>query len=130
MKYTRILNLLLEHRALRCPVSSFESSRGYSLCCRRSPEPRRRRRRRRSPRLLCPASWIASSATTYRTAGGTLRLRALAYAVQDSLGYIIGAYGYGRDSTGLDTGKFILTLRRGSGGHWLIAGDIDNTNRR
>ena len=68
--------------------------------------------------------------TAYQGAGGTLRLRALAYAVQDSLGYIIGGYGYGSDSTVLDTGKFILALRRGSGNHWLIAGDIDNTNRR
>jgi hypothetical protein len=59
-------------------------------------------------------------------------LRALSYAVQDTVGYIIGAYGYGSDSTVLDTGKFILALRRGGGGggQWLIAGDIDNTNRR
>ena len=68
--------------------------------------------------------------TAYQDAGGTLRLRALAYAVQDTLGYIIGAYGYGNDSNALDTGKFILALRRGGGGQWLIAGDIDNTNRR
>jgi ketosteroid isomerase-like protein len=68
----------------------------------------------------------------YQHAGGILRLRALSYAVQDTVGYIIGAYGYGSDSTVLDTGKFILALRRGGGGggQWLIAGDIDNTNRR
>ena len=66
----------------------------------------------------------------YQDAGGALRLRALAYAVQDTLGYIIGAYGYGSDSNVLDTGKFMLALRRGGGGQWLIAGDIDNTNRR
>jgi len=66
----------------------------------------------------------------YQNAGGPLRLRALAYAVQDTVGYVIGAYGYGRDSTVLDSGKFILALRREGGGQWLIAGDIDNTNRR
>lgn len=68
--------------------------------------------------------------TAYQDAGGALRLRALAYAVQDTLGYIIGAYGYGSDSNVPDTGKFILALRRWGGGQWLIAGDIDNTNRR
>jgi hypothetical protein len=61
---------------------------------------------------------------------GALRLRALAYAAQDTLGYIIGAYGSGSDSNVLDTGKFMLALRRGGGGQWLIAGDIDHTNRR
>lgn len=66
----------------------------------------------------------------YQGAGGPLRLRALAYAVQDTVGYVIGAYRYGGDSTGLDTGKFILALRRAAGGQWLIAGDMDNTNRR
>ena len=52
-----------------------------------------------------------------------LRLRALAYASADSIGYIIGAYGYG-DAPG-DQGKFTLTLRR-VGGKWLIASDMDN----
>lgn len=66
----------------------------------------------------------------YQGAGGPLRLRALAYAVQDTVGYVIGAYRYGGDSTALDTGKFILALRRAAGGPWLIAGDIDNNNRR
>jgi len=64
----------------------------------------------------------------YQIAGGPLRLRALGYAVQDTVGYIVGAYGYGSD--GGDTGKFILALRRPRGSPWLIAADIDNTNRR
>lgn len=59
-------------------------------------------------------------------AGGKLRLRALAYSAADSLGYIIGAYGYG-DAPG-DQGKFTLTLRR-VGGRWLIASDMDNGNQ-
>jgi ketosteroid isomerase-like protein len=56
--------------------------------------------------------------------GGPLRLRALAYATADSVGYIIGAYGYG-DSPG-DVGKFTLTLRRSPEGKWLIYSDMDN----
>ena len=61
-------------------------------------------------------------------AGGALRLRALAYAVADTVGFIIGAYGYG-DSTG-DMGKFTLTLRRPRNGVWEIFSDMDNGNRR
>ena len=60
-------------------------------------------------------------------AGGPLRLRPLAYARADSVGYIIGAYGYGDDLN--DQGKFTLTLRRGGGGQWLIASDMDNGSR-
>jgi Domain of unknown function (DUF4440) len=59
-------------------------------------------------------------------AGGMLRLRALAYASADTVGYIIGAYGYG-DAPG-DQGKFTLTLRQ-VGGRWLIASDMDNGNQ-
>ncbi|MGH7537796.1 MAG: YybH family protein [Gemmatimonadales bacterium] len=66
----------------------------------------------------------------YQGAGGDLRLRALAYATQDSVGYIIGAYRYGGGPDAPDTGKFILALRRSSGGPWLIGADIDNTNQR
>jgi ketosteroid isomerase-like protein len=57
--------------------------------------------------------------------GGDLRLRPLAYATGDSVGYIIGAYGYG-DTPG-DVGKFTLTLRRVSD-RWLIFSDMDNGN--
>ena len=63
----------------------------------------------------------------YNNAGGSLRLRAHAYAVQDSVGYIIGAYRYS-DSPG--GGKVILALRCcGADGQWLIAADLDNANR-
>lgn len=41
-------------------------------------------------------------------AGGLLRLRALAAATADPVGYVIGAYGCG-DAPG-DQGKFTLTL--------------------
>ena len=59
--------------------------------------------------------------------GGALKLRALAFSHADTVGYIIGAYGYG-DAPG-DMGKFTLTLRRPKGGKWLIASDMDNGNR-
>jgi hypothetical protein len=57
--------------------------------------------------------------------GSGLRLRPLAYATADSVGYIIGAYDYG-DTPG-DLGKFTLTLRLVSG-RWLIFSDMDNGN--
>ncbi|HEX9632236.1 MAG TPA: SgcJ/EcaC family oxidoreductase [Gemmatimonadales bacterium] len=64
----------------------------------------------------------------YANAGGPLRLRALGYATADTVGYIVGAYRYGNAAE--DTGKFVLALRRGPDGRWLIAADIDNSIRR
>jgi hypothetical protein len=60
-------------------------------------------------------------------AGGELRLRGLGYAVADTVGYIIGGYGYG-DTPG-DIGKFTLTLRRPRAGRWEIFSDMDNGNQ-
>lgn len=61
----------------------------------------------------------------YTGSGGPLVLRAMAYAVDDTVGYIIGGY---RGSEGsADDGKFILALRR-QNGRWMIAADIDNSN--
>lgn len=75
-----------------------------------------------------PARGRAALTNVYRgQAGGMLRLRALAYAASDKVGYIIGAYGYG-DTPG-DQGKFTLTLRR-IRGRWLIASDMDNENQQ
>jgi ketosteroid isomerase-like protein len=59
--------------------------------------------------------------------GGPLKLRALAYSTADTVGFIIGAYGYG-DAPG-DQGKFTLTLRRARGGNWLIFSDMDNSSQ-
>lgn len=66
--------------------------------------------------------------STYASFQGDLRLRALAYAIDDTVGYIVGAYRYG-DVTN-DGGKFVLALRRRLGGQWLIAADIDQANRQ
>ena len=74
-----------------------------------------------------PARGKAGLTQTYTgQGGGDLRLRALAYAAGDTVGYIIGAYTYG-DAPG-DMGKFTLALRRARGGPWLIASDMDNGN--
>lgn len=59
--------------------------------------------------------------------GGELRLRAFAYAVADTVGYILGGYGYG--NTPGDMGKFTVTLRRPRGGQWEIFSDMDNGNQ-
>ncbi len=55
-----------------------------------------------------------------------LRLRALAFAAEETTGYIVGAYTYGNNVG--DTGKFTLTLKRVAGGPWMIFSDMDNTN--
>ena len=68
-------------------------------------------------------------AATYAKAGGNLWLRALDYQTEDSVGYIIGAYGYGPRPPVPDVGKFVLALRRDASGRWLIMADIDNSNR-
>lgn len=61
-----------------------------------------------------------------KQAGEALRLRALSFASQDTIGYIIGAYGY--DNKPGDAGKFTLTLRRAPGEPWLIFSDMDNSS--
>ena len=67
---------------------------------------------------------------TYESQSGPLQLRALAFAVHDTVGYIVGAYGYGETAPVPDRGKFVLALRRARrGGAWLIAADIDQSNR-
>jgi ketosteroid isomerase-like protein len=64
----------------------------------------------------------------YTGSGGPLALRALAFATEGSLGYIIG--GFARAKGEPDTGKFTLTLRKGAGGRWMIMSDMDNGNAR
>lgn len=64
----------------------------------------------------------------YTGHGGPLSLRAIAYAAEGSVGYILGGY---TDTAGKpDMGKFTLTLRKGPDGRWLIMSDMDNSNRR
>lgn len=79
-----------------------------------------------------PAGWVrgrAGIARVYENSEGPLRLRAIAFSVADSLGYIVGAYSYGGATGGAVGGKFLLALRQDAMGRWLIAADLDNTNR-
>jgi ketosteroid isomerase-like protein len=64
----------------------------------------------------------------YTGQGGPLALRALAFATEGSIGYIIGGFAAKRGDP--DTGKFTLTLRKGPDGRWLIQSDMDNGNAR
>lgn len=63
----------------------------------------------------------------YAGSGGPLFLRALAYSADGVTGYIIGAYS--GQQNGPDDGKFILALRQRPDGRWMIAADMDNSNR-
>jgi ketosteroid isomerase-like protein len=64
----------------------------------------------------------------YTGAGGPLYLRAIAYATEGSVGWILGGY-TGSQERG-DEGKFTLTLKKGAKGRWLIMSDMDNMNSR
>jgi len=74
-----------------------------------------------------PVRGRAAIQRAYADSDGPLRLRAMGYAVDDSVGYIVGAYGYGEGNA--EMGKFVLALRRTPGGPWMIAADIDNSNQ-
>jgi ketosteroid isomerase-like protein len=75
-----------------------------------------------------PVRGRAAIRAAYANGGGPLSLRALAYATEGRVGYIIG--GFGRAPGEPDSGKFVLALRQGSDGRWQIAADMDNSNRR
>jgi hypothetical protein len=60
--------------------------------------------------------------------GGQLMLHAIGYGSGDSVAYVIGGYRYpGSEGPG---GKFLLALKRGPAGRWLIAADMDNAASR
>ena len=64
----------------------------------------------------------------YTGQGGPLALRAIKFASEGGVGYIIG--GFARQEGEPDVGKFTLTLSKGSGDRWLIVSDMDSSNRR
>ena len=74
-----------------------------------------------------PVRGRAAIEAVYAGSGGPLELRALAYATEGPVGYIVGAYGARKGEP--DDGKFTLTLRRDAAGRWLIFSDMDNGNR-
>jgi ketosteroid isomerase-like protein len=63
----------------------------------------------------------------YHGHGGPLALRAIAFAVEGTAGYIIGGYAPRKGDP--DDGKFTLTLRK-ERGRWLIVSDMDSSNGR
>ena len=65
----------------------------------------------------------------YAETGGDLQLRAINYATEGQVGFIVGAYGYGPDAATRDRGNFVLALRRSPEGKWLIVADLDKANR-
>jgi ketosteroid isomerase-like protein len=74
-----------------------------------------------------PVRGRAAIRAAYKDGGGPLALRALAYATEGAVGYVIGAYGPGAGQP--DTGKFILALRREKDGRWSITADMDNASQ-
>jgi ketosteroid isomerase-like protein len=75
-----------------------------------------------------PVRGRAAIREAYANSGGPLFLRAFAYSIDGSAGYIIG--GYRGLESGADEGKFVLALRKsGDDGRWLIAADMDNSNQ-
>jgi ketosteroid isomerase-like protein len=75
-----------------------------------------------------PVQGRAAVQKYYTGQGGPLSLRALAWATEGQVGYIIGGYAGKKGSP--DDGKFTLTLRKGPDRRWLIVSDMDNSNRR
>lgn len=80
------------------------------------------------PSGAAPQKGRAAVEAFYTGQGGPLFLRAIAYATEGKVGYILG--GYAGRANSPDEGKFALTLKKGSDGRWLIFSDMDNSNRR
>ena len=64
----------------------------------------------------------------YAGSGGPLSLRAVAFGMNGTLGYIIGAYTSRKGQA--DGGKFTLTLVKDASGRWLIVADMDRSYPR
>ena len=73
-----------------------------------------------------PVRGRAAIGAHYAGQHGPLSLRAIAYAMEGSVAYIIGGYTMQRGEP--DVGKFVLTLKKGPGGRWLIFSDMDTGN--
>jgi len=64
----------------------------------------------------------------YTGRGGPLTLRAMAFASEGSVAFIVG--GYASNKGDQDSGKFTLTLRKALDGRWMIFSDMDSGNAR
>lgn len=79
--------------------------------------------------LLLPSGFAAARGRegiqqAYEDVIVPVHLRALAYAADDSVGYVVGAYRF--DPMETESGKFIFALRRAAGGPWMISAEIEN----
>jgi len=74
-----------------------------------------------------PVRGRAAIERAYADAGGPLALRGIAFASENNVAYIIGAFA--RHKGEPDIGKFTLTLKRDGKSRWLIVSDMDNSNR-
>ncbi len=67
----------------------------------------------------------------YEDSHGDLRLRAITFSASETVGFIVGAYGYGEDAAVQNQGNFVLALQRSSPeSPWLIVADLDRGNER
>ncbi len=73
-----------------------------------------------------PARGRVAILRAYQNSGGSLALRAFDFALSGDVGYIIGDFSARPGEP--DVGKFVLLLRLGPSGRWLIVADIDNSN--
>lgn len=73
-----------------------------------------------------PVRGRAALAAHYAGPKGPLALRALAYSADGNTAWIVGGYTSQRGE--MDIGKFILALRKGADGRWLIFSDMDTGN--
>jgi ketosteroid isomerase-like protein len=80
------------------------------------------------PNGRSPVRGRAAIQQYYTGQGGPLVLRAIAFAADGGVGYIIG--GFAQKEGEPDIGKFTLTLSKSAGGRWLIVSDMDSSNRR
>ena len=80
------------------------------------------------PNGRSPVRGRAAIEQYYTGQGGPLTLRAIAFAMDGVVGYIIG--GFTQQEGQPDIGKFTLTLSKGAGARWLIVSDMDSSNRR
>jgi ketosteroid isomerase-like protein len=80
------------------------------------------------PNGCAPVKGRAAVQSCYSGSGGDLSLRALAFATDATLGYIIGEYAP-RDGEPA-VGRFTLTLRKAASGQWLIVSDMDRAYPR
>ncbi len=73
-----------------------------------------------------PARGRAAIGAHFAGPKGPLALRAIAYAAEGNIAYIIGGYTMERGAP--DIGKFVLTLKKAPNGRWLIFTDMDTGN--